>query len=124
MYTLLRLNFIALIQAKNRLFKLFDVVNITMKKPLRLRELQNLGPASEKILQGAGISTVEQLLELGAVACYQKVIEHETKHKNLNLLYALEGAIRDVHWQTIARDDKMRLLLILDDLNLEDTHLQ
>ena len=89
-----------------------------------MRELKNLGFVSEKRLPGVGINTVDQLLDLGAVACYQKVIEHETKHKILNLLYALEGAIRDVHWQTIARDDKMRLLLILDDMDLVDTHLQ
>ncbi len=89
-----------------------------MKKLPALRDLKNLGPASEKVLIAAGINSVDQLINLGAIGCYQKVIEHETKYKNLNLLYALEGAIRDTHWQEIARHDKMRLLLLLESLEL------
>ncbi len=82
----------------------------------RIRDLRNLGPASEKMLQVAGIESTEMLAQLGSVKSYLKVINEQLSHTSLNLLYAIEGALFDCDWKEVARDEKSRLLIELDSL--------
>lgn len=83
-------------------------------KITRIRDLQGLGPASEKMLTEAGIETVEQLRELGALRAFVQVSNHRSKPPSVNLLYALAGALEETHWLNIARKQKGELLLQLD----------
>lgn len=60
--------------------------------PNSLPQLPNLGPKSQVMLEGAGITTVAMLRELGAVRAYVRVTQSGGK-PGLNLLWALEGAL-------------------------------
>jgi DNA transformation protein and related proteins len=79
----------------------------------KLSELPNLGPKSAEILRAAGITSVEQLRGLGAVAAYVRAKRASAK-VSLNLLWALEGAISGISWQVVAREHRTSLLLALD----------
>lgn len=75
--------------------------------------LPNLGPKSQQMLAQAGITTLAQLRCLGAVAAYRRVKQAEG-NASLNLLWALEGAISDLPWKTVAREHRASLLLALE----------
>lgn len=76
--------------------------------------MKNLGPKSLGVLQRAGITTLEDLRRIGAVEAY-RMAEAVDASVSLNLLWALEGAILDEPWQSVAREHRTRLLLSLDD---------
>jgi len=80
---------------------------------MNIADLPNFGPKSQQMLALAGIVTVEQLRELGAVRAYAQV--KCTGKVSLNLLWAMEGALSGRHWQEVARNDRLRLLLELED---------
>lgn len=81
----------------------------------RITDLPNFGPKSQQMLEQAGIKTVAQLQKLGAVRAYLKV-KRNGGNASLNLLSALEGALTGKHWQVVAKQDRLRLLLELEDL--------
>ena len=72
------------------------------------------------MLASVGIESKEKLRELGAVAAYVTVQRAGFK-PSLNLLWAIEGALSNRHWQDVARDDRLDLLLALDHF-LENTN--
>jgi len=78
-----------------------------------IEALPNLGPVSAEWLKKAGITTLAELAALGAVEAYLRVQTMGVK-PSLNLLYALEGAIRGSHWLEVKRDSKAELLAMLD----------
>lgn len=80
-----------------------------------LAKLPGLGPNSVALLCKVGINDAAQLREIGAVAAYVAVLSSGQK-TSLNLLWALEGALTQRSWQQVARQDRLRLLLALDDL--------
>jgi DNA transformation protein len=80
-----------------------------------LADLPNLGPKSQQMLQAAGIRSVNQLRKLGAVAAYDRV-KRVSPSASLNLLWALEGALTGLPWQTVAREHRTSLLLALEHL--------
>jgi len=79
-----------------------------------LAEMANLGPRSAAMLLAAGITSFARLKRMGAVAAYARV-KAAGQPASLNLLWALEGALTGTHWRVIARDDRTRLLIELDD---------
>lgn len=79
-----------------------------------IADLPNFGPKSKTMLAKAGIDTVEQLRNLGAVRAYLQV-KRNGGNASLNLLWAMEGALTGQHWQHVARHDRLRLLLELED---------
>ncbi len=74
-----------------------------------LLELKNLGMASVNILQAIGINTYEDLAEMGPVQAYCR-IKNRGIHVSKVMLYALQGALMDVHWNDLAPDMKARLV--------------
>lgn len=74
-----------------------------------LIELKNLGKTSVQWLNAVGIRTHEQLREVGSVAAYCKVRSRGFKVSKV-LLYALEGALINAHWNDLDADYKSRLL--------------
>ena len=82
---------------------------------MNLSELPNFGPKSQQMLEQAGIMTVAQLRKLGAVRAYLQV-KRSCGNASLNLLWALEGALSGRHWQVVAKEDRLRLLMELEDL--------
>ncbi len=83
-----------------------------MSKPPRY-DLPGIGPQSRAMLAAAGIPDRAALQRLGAVAAYLQV-KRASQPASLNLLWALEGALTGQHWQTVAREERTRLLLALD----------
>lgn len=75
--------------------------------------LPNLGPKSQAMLLAAGISTMDELRRLGAVAAYARV-KAGGGNTSLNLLWALEGALSGLPWQVVAKEHRTSLLLALD----------
>ncbi len=76
--------------------------------------LPNLGAVSARKLAEAGIGSVAALRRLGAVEAWRRVRAH-WPGASLNLLWALEGALTGRGWQEVARTERTRLLLALDD---------
>jgi DNA transformation protein len=81
----------------------------------RIADLPNFGPKSQQMLDQAGIKTVAQLRELGAVRAYLQV-KRSGGNASLNLLWAMEGALTGQHWQVVAKNERLRLLLELEGL--------
>lgn len=77
-------------------------------------KLRNIGPKSAAWLRQTGIRTQADLEAVGALAAYVRVKRAGFK-PSLNLLYALEGAILDVHWQDIPDERRSELVLAAGD---------
>jgi hypothetical protein len=78
--------------------------------------LCGLGPVSKRMLAAAGITSIEALRRLGAVEAYRRVRAHDPR-ASLNLLWALEGALTGRPWEDVARNDRLSLLLRLENRN-------
>lgn len=63
-------------------------------------KLRNIGPKSAAWLRQVGLRTPEDLAAVGAVGAFVKVKRAGFK-PSLNLLYSLEGALQDCHWQEL-----------------------
>jgi DNA transformation protein len=67
---------------------------------------RNLGPKSAMMLAEAGIRTVDELQELGAVRAYLRVKQLRPKFASLNLLWALAAGLDDRDWRDLSKDEK------------------
>lgn len=74
-----------------------------------LLELKNLGKTSVRWLHAVGIHRREQLVEKGPVNVYQAVRARGFR-ANRVLLYALQGALMDIHWSELDPNLKSELL--------------
>lgn len=74
-----------------------------------LLELKNLGIASVNILRAIGVNNYEDLKKLGSVEAYRRIKERGINVSKV-MLYALEGALLDVHWKDINPEHKARLV--------------
>jgi DNA transformation protein len=74
-----------------------------------LLELKNLGKTSVRWLHAIGVHKREQLAEKGPVIVYQAVRARGFK-ANRVLLYALQGALMDIHWNELDPNLKSELL--------------
>ncbi|WP_020408356.1 TfoX/Sxy family protein [Hahella ganghwensis] len=70
---------------------------------MRLRDLQGLGPKSEQQLMAVGITSPEQLREIGPIRAYLTLVNESATRPSLNFLYALVGAVEGRCWTDIAR---------------------
>ncbi len=75
--------------------------------PLKMR---NIGPKSAAWLRQVGLRTEDDLRAIGALDAFIKVKRAGFK-PSLNLLYALEGALQDCHWQEIPAERRGELLV-------------
>lgn len=74
-----------------------------------LLELKNLGMASVNILQAIGVNTYEDLSNMGPVEAYCR-IKARGIHVSKVMLYALQGALMDVHWNDLPPEMKTQLV--------------
>ena len=72
-------------------------------------KLRNIGPKSAAWLRQVGLRTHEDLQASGAVEAFMRVKRAGFK-PSLNLLYALEGALRDCHWQEVPEQRRTELV--------------
>jgi len=74
-----------------------------------LMNMKNLGMASVNILHAIGINTYDELSTMGAVDAYCK-IKSRGIHVSKVMLYALEGALLNVHWNDLSEERKQQLV--------------
>lgn len=76
-------------------------------------KLRNIGPKSMAWLRQTGIRSLEDLHAVGSLAAYVRIKRAGFK-PSLNLLYALEGALLDCHWQEIPDARRSELVIAAD----------
>ncbi|WOX06513.1 TfoX/Sxy family protein [Microbulbifer pacificus] len=74
-----------------------------------LLKLKNLGLASVNILHSIGIRTLEDLRRVGPVEAFASIRRRGINASRV-LLYALQGALLDVHWNDLDPDLKANLV--------------
>lgn len=72
-------------------------------------KLRNVGPKSAAWLRQVGLHTREDLEAAGPVEAYMRV-RRAGFRPSLNLLYALEGALLDCHWQEVPDERRKELV--------------
>ena len=77
-------------------------------KKSELSKLRNIGAVSEAWLNEVGIFTRADLEEAGAVEAYRRV-RARGHNASLNLVYAVQGAIMDLHWTDLPFELKEQL---------------
>jgi len=77
-------------------------------QPSELGSLKNIGPKTERWLNGLGLYTRGDLEKVGPVTVYE-VLKGEGHPVSPVLLYALQGALMDVPWNALPEALKERL---------------
>jgi hypothetical protein len=70
--------------------------------------MKNLGPKSTAMLAKIGIHSRDDLERCGAVDCFL-ALKNMDFPVNLNMLYALEAALLDIHITALGNDIKQHL---------------
>ena len=74
-----------------------------------LLQLKNLGMASVNILRAIGINTYADLQRTGAVDAYKRIRARDINVSKV-MLYALQGALMDTHWNDLTPALKAQLV--------------
>ncbi len=74
-----------------------------------LLQLINLGMASVNILNAIGINSSQDLREAGAVGTFRRIKARDI-HVSKVMLYALQGALMDIHWNDLPPELKTQLV--------------
>lgn len=83
-----------------------------------LLDLINLGAASVNILRAIGVNTYQELAEVGPVEAYCRM-KLRGIHVSKVMLYALQGALLNIHWNDLEPDLKAKLVADADSLLAE-----
>ena len=87
--------------------------------PVRLRDLRNLGARSEAQLHAVGVTSAEQLDDIGPEAAYRRLRERFGGAISPVYLYALEAALLDVTFTDLPPERRNELLQIARTINAE-----
>ncbi len=82
-----------------------------------LINLRNLGKTSVQWLRATGIHNAEELRRRGPVAAYYAVRTRGFRASR-TLLFAIAGALQDIHWNQLDPDYKQQLLQQLEEFQL------
>lgn len=74
-----------------------------------LAQLKNLGVASINILHAVGVNSYDDLKTIGPVETYLRIKRRDI-HVSKVMLYALQGALMDTHWNDLSPELKQQLL--------------
>lgn len=80
-----------------------------MDREAELLQLKNLGIATVNILNAIGIHSRDELKTMGPAEAYVK-IKQRGIHVSKVMLYALQGALDDTHWNDLPPDTKESLV--------------
>jgi len=73
-----------------------------------IRTLPNIGAVLADKLELIGIVSYDDLCSAGSIGALEKIHE-KTGDGCLNMLFALEGAIRKIRWHDIPKEERDRL---------------
>ena len=80
---------------------------------------RNLGPKTAIELAAVGIETLEVLRELGFEEALDRVVQTFPERININMAYALLGAIEDVDWRALSPSSKAQATSAIKRLKAE-----
>lgn len=78
-----------------------------------LLALKNLGITSVNWLHAIGVHSRADLERIGTIQAYNRIRERGIKVSKV-LLYALEAALRDIHWSELEASEKCRLVALAE----------
>ena len=84
---------------------------------MSIAKLKGLGPKSQQMLASIGIESDDQFLTSDPFDLYERLAKQGVS-VSLNLLYAMIGAQENKHWQLIKQEQRMDILIRLDDMGL------
>lgn len=73
-----------------------------------VKDLLNIGPKTARLLEEIEIYTKKNLRDIGPEMAF-KILQHRNKGVTTVALYALYGALHDIHWNELPPDIKSRL---------------
>ena len=74
--------------------------------PTPIEEGRSLGPKSGAALRRVGVTTVEELQELGWEEALIRLAEDDPRWINANMAYGLMAAIDGIDWRTLGAERK------------------
>ncbi|MCA9838501.1 MAG: TfoX/Sxy family DNA transformation protein [Trueperaceae bacterium] len=77
----------------------------------------NLGPQTLKKLQTLGVSTIEDIENLGVLETYFRLKTVYGQQISLNALWALQGAVLGIPWNQLLPELKLELKRQLEEKN-------
>jgi DNA transformation protein len=78
------------------------------KRKVQSSPIRNIGPKSYAWLQGIGVNSLADVEREGAVRVYRR-LKASYPRVTIVMLYALQGALLDLHWQDLPPDLKADL---------------
>jgi DNA transformation protein len=84
---------------------------------VNVASLKGLGPKSSAALREIGIASIADLRARDPFEIYAE-LKAKVPGTSLNFLYALIGAMEDVHWQEIKRTRRTAILLRLEEMGI------
>lgn len=78
------------------------------------RLFPGIGPKSGEMLRAAGITSLSQLREIGAVRAYV-MVKRAKYNPSPNSLWGLESLLSGEHWRDVAKNHRASLLLALEE---------
>ncbi|MBK8287251.1 MAG: TfoX/Sxy family protein [Cellvibrionales bacterium] len=85
--------------------------------------MKNLGPSTVNVLNSIGIRTQQELQAVGSVQAYRR-IRQKGIHVSRALLYAMEGALLDMPWQSLDPALKVQLVQMAERIYQEETEAE
>lgn len=77
--------------------------------------MRNIGPKSAELLRRIGVRSREELSLVGVAPAFL-MVRQAGANPSLNLLWAMEGAVRDADWRAIPSARKQELITELEGL--------
>ncbi|MCG9657934.1 TfoX/Sxy family DNA transformation protein [Vibrio mediterranei] len=80
------------------------------ERPTNLKDLPNMRQSTEVLLKRIGITSVEELREVGAAQAYVWIRDRLTLDVSERLLFRLEGALVQRHWMCLGETKQQTLI--------------
>lgn len=84
---------------------------------MKISELSNLGPKSEKWLNEIGVFSRSDVERVGPVEIY-RLLKQRGLPASLNLVYAIEAMLIGEHWTALSAEHNAELRAAVRELNL------
>lgn len=94
-----------------------------MTAETKLIELKNIGASTVNILNSIGVRTQRDLQTIGSVQAYRRIRQRGV-HVSRALLYAMEGALLDIPWQSLDSALKVQLVQMAERIDQEETEAE
>jgi len=76
---------------------------------MSMTPFKNIGPKTLERLQAVGVSSLEDLEAMGAVEVYRQLKAAYPRDVSIVALYALQGALLNLHWNALPPEMKAEL---------------